>query len=88
MLNAFLFELNSDRTRQRITANVDSFLSDLMAAGGIVGKNVVCDLSNNSADTINNSQLIVDVFVIPVTCIEFIRFNVIVTKQGASFSRV
>ena len=88
MLNAFLFELNNDRTRQRITANVDSFLSDVMAAGGLVAKNVVCDSSNNTADVINNNQLVCDIYVQPPTVVEFILFRTIITKQGASFARV
>jgi hypothetical protein len=88
LLNAFLFELNNDRTRQRITADVDSFLSDVQAAGGLVDKKVVCDSTNNTADVINNNQLIVSIYLQPPTVVEFIQFQVVITKQGATFARV
>jgi phage tail sheath protein FI len=88
LLNAFLFELNNDRTRQRVTANVDSFLSDVQAAGGLIAKQVICDSSNNTADVINNNQMVVDVYVQPPTVVEFIHFRTIITKQGATFARV
>lgn len=88
LLNAFLFELNNERTRQRITANVDSFLSDVQAAGGLDGKQVICDLSNNTVDIINNNQLVVDVYVQLPQVIEFIQFRTIISKTGVAFARV
>jgi phage tail sheath protein FI len=88
MLNAFLFELNNDRTRQRVTANVDSFLSDLQAAGGLVNKSVICDSSNNGPEIINNNQMIVSIYVQPPTVTEFIQLQVIIQKSGATITRV
>lgn len=88
LLNTFLFELNDDRTRQRVTSNVDSFLSDVQASGGLVAKEVVCDDSNNTADVINNNQLICDIYVRPPTVIEFIRFRTILTKSGSTINRI
>lgn len=88
LLNTFLFELNDDRTRQRVTSNVDTFLSDVQASGGLVAKEVVCDDSNNTADVINNNQLICDIYVQPPTVIEFIQFRTVITKQGATITRI
>ena len=83
-LQAFLFELNTDRTRSRITSIVDSFLNGVQGAGGVTGYTVICDSSNNTPDVIDNNQLFCDIYVQPSRVIEFITLRTIITRTGVS----
>lgn len=83
-LQSFLFELNSDRTRQRITSIVGSFLNGVQGAGGLTGYSVVCDTTNNTPDVIDNNQLFCDIYVQPSKAIEFITLRTIITRTGVS----
>ena len=83
-LQSFLFELNNDRTRSRITSIVSSFLNGVQGAGGLTGYTVVCDTSNNTPDVIDNNQLFCDIYVQPTRVIEFITLRTIITRTGVS----
>lgn len=84
LLQSFLFELNTDRTRSRVTSLVGSFLNGVQGAGGLTGFSVVCDSSNNTADVIDNNQLFCDIYVQPTRVIEFITLRTIITRTGVS----
>jgi phage tail sheath protein FI len=87
-LQQFLFELNTDRTRQRITSIVDSFLNGVQSAGGLTGFKVVCDGSNNTSDVIDNNQLFCDIYVQPSRAIEFITLRTIITRTGVTITQI
>jgi len=93
-LRFFVFEPNSETTRFRITAMIDSYLDLLSAKGafqtelGDKGYQVVCDETNNLPATIDRNELHVDVFVKPSRSAEFIQLQVIITTTGASFNEL
>lgn len=94
-LKFFVFEPNNETTRFRVTAMLEQYL-DQMAAGGAFsqtdadpkGYKVVCDETNNTAQTIDNNELHVDVFVKPIRTAEFIQLQTIVTSTGTAFSEL
>lgn len=87
----FIFESNNDKTRLRIKSILDGFLGQVASGGGFntdidAGFKVIVDRTNNTPDVVANNQLIVDIFCKPITTIEFIQLNMIVTRSGISFS--
>jgi len=93
-LHSFVFEPNSENTRFRITAMIESYMDLLSAKGafqteaGDKGYSVICDETNNTAATIDRNELHVDVFVKPSRAAEFIQLQVIVTDSGANFNEL
>jgi hypothetical protein len=93
-LRQFVFEPNSEFTRFRITAMLDTYLDLLSAKGafqtelGDKGYLVVCDTTNNTPATIDRNELHVDVYVKPSRAAEFIHLNTIVTTTGVQFSEL
>ena len=93
-LKQFVFEPNSDLTRFRITAMLETFL-DLMSAKGAFqtelgdkGYKVVCDKSNNTPAVIDLNELRVDVYCKPSRSAEYIQLNVVVSSTGTQFSEL
>lgn len=84
----FLFELNTDKTRSRVFSVVDGFMSTVLAGGGVTDYQVVCNESNNTSETIDNGELVIDLALQPTRVIEYISLNVIVTRTGISFAEV
>lgn len=84
----FLFEPNNESTRLRVTDIIDSFLDTVVAGGGIVEKQVVCDDTNNTSQDIDNNLLNVDIYVQPAITIEFIQLQTIITRSGVSFAEL
>jgi len=87
-LQSFLFEPNSEKTRLRVYDIVDSFMKGVKAGDGVTKYEVVCDTTNNTPLTIDNNELIVDIYVQPTKTIEYIRMNVVITKTGVNFSEI
>jgi phage tail sheath protein FI len=93
-LRSFIFEPNSENTRFRVTAMIESFMDQLSAKGafqaelGDKGYKVVCDNTNNTPAVIDANELHVDVFVKPSRAAEFIRLNTIITTTGANFNEL
>ena len=93
-LRSFIFEPNSENTRFRITAMIESYMDTLSSKGafqteaGDKGYSVVCDETNNTAATIDAAELHVDIFVKPSRAAEFIQLQVIVTDSGANFNEL
>lgn len=84
----FLYELNTDRTRSRVFAIVDQFLSTVQAGGGLTAYKAVCDSTNNPSQVVDNNQLNVDIYVQPAKSIEFIQLQTIITRSGVNFNEV
>ena len=49
---------------------------------------IVCDERNNTGDTIDRNELIIDIYIKPVKAAEFILVNFIATRTGQSFSEL
>ena len=85
LLLSFLFELNTDKLRSRVTNIVDNFMRSVKSGDGVTAYQVVCNDTNNSALDIDNHLLNVDLYVQPAQSIEFIQMRVTVTRTGVSF---
>lgn len=85
-LQPFLFENNTEFVRENIESILNNYLDDIQLRGGLYDFLVTCDESNNTAQVIDNEQLIVDVFVKPVRVAEFIQLNTVITATGVEFN--
>ncbi len=87
-LNNSTFELNDEFTRLAIFNGVDSYMRQVQARRGVYEYQVVCDESNNTADIIDQNQLLCDVYIKPAKAAEFIRLQMVITTTGASFQEL
>jgi phage tail sheath protein FI len=84
------FEPNDDRLWERLSQSVASFLGTFWRSGGLAGARsseafyVVCDHTNNTAGTISNGEVHVEVGVALSTPAEFIVINLSQWSGGAS----
>lgn len=83
-LDAYRFELNTPSERSRVTTLIKGYMNGIMARLGVTSFQVVCDDSNNTPEDIDNYIMNVDLYVAPTRPIEYIQFNVIVTRTGAA----
>lgn len=83
MLVPFLFQNNTSTTRSTMLSTVDSFLSTIMAAGGIIAKSVVV-----KPDPDDSHLVYVNIKIIPAEAIEFIQVTTTVNRQNSTISSV
>jgi hypothetical protein len=81
--NGYLFEPNDQSTRKQLAGQIESALNDILSKRGVYDFLVVCDSSNNTASTIANNQLYVDVAIEPSRDVEFIYIPIALYNQGA-----
>jgi hypothetical protein len=85
-----LFEPNGERVWSEVSTRITRFLTDFWGGGGLKGRNaseaffVVCDASNNTAYTMQNGELHVEVGVALQTPAEFIIINVTQFAGGST----
>ena len=86
MLLNYLFELNNDKTRLRVSSTIDGYLRSV---NGLQNSPVVvCDKSNNTPYVIDSNELKIDIYIQPDKVIEVIKLNIVVTKSGVNFSEL
>lgn len=85
---AQLFEFNDEFTRSQFRNIVEPYLRDVKARRGVVDYRVVCDESNNTAEVIEQSQFVGDIYVKPARSINFIQLNFVAVRSGVSFQEV
>ena len=83
-----LFELNDEFTRAQFKNIVEPFLRSVQARRGIVDFLVVCDSTNNPAESIDRGEFYAEIFVKPTRSINFITLTFTATRSGASFSEL
>lgn len=79
---------NTAGLRARITTALTRYFEPRVAQGAYYSVTVVCDDSNNTPATIDQEELIIDVYVQPVRYAKVIRFNTIITPTGVTLSEV
>lgn len=84
----FVFEPNTKYTRDRVKATLDPYFQSIQAAGGLYDFLVVCDQRNNTAEVIDNNELVVDLYFKPVRTSEFILVNFYATRTDTNFSEL
>ena len=85
--NQYLFEPNDTITRNSITAQITSLMNALVSSRGIYDYLVVCDLTNNTAATIDANELHVDIAIEPEKAIEFIYIPLRIQNTGTIASQ-
>lgn len=83
-----LQEMNTDTVRRQLVSSCKGYLDALQNADAIYSSTVVCDKSNNTAVTANAGVLVLSVVIVPQIPIHEIQLDVIISKQGVSFSEV
>lgn len=84
----FVFEQNTVFTRNRLRAAIEPVLGFAKSNEGIYDYLIVCDERNNTPDTIDRNELIVDIYIKPVRVAEFILINFIATRTGQNFEEL
>ena len=82
----FVFEQNTIATRNNLLLQINPYLSTVQQQQGLYAFRVVCDDSNNTSTTIDNNQLIVDIYIQPTKTTEYIYLRFNVSATGASFA--
>lgn len=84
----FVFEPNTTFTRTRLVNTLNPIFNFAKSTEGVADYMIVSDKRNNTPDSIDNNELIVDIYIKPVRAAEFILVNFIATRTGASFNEL
>lgn len=87
-MKRFVFEPNTYITRSRIVGTLSPIFEQAKRTQGVYDYMIVCDERNNTGDTIDRNELIIDIYIKPVKAAEFILVNFIATRTGQSFSEL
>jgi len=81
-----LFEENNDATRASFLNSVEPYLRSVQGGRGITDFKVVCDNTNNSEDSINANEFTADIYIRPVSSINFIQLNFVSVRGSSAFT--
>ena len=84
----FVFEPNTLFTRKRVVTTISPVFDYAKATEGLYDFLIVCDERNNTPDSIDRNEMIVDIYLKPVRTAEFILVNFIATRTGQDFSEL
>ena len=87
-LKYFVFEPNTVFTRSRVVNTLQPIFANAKATDGVYDYLIVCDERNNTSETIDQNELVIDIYLKPVKAAEFILVNFVATRTGQSFSEV
>ncbi len=87
-LKYFVFEPNTAITRTRLLNTISPIFLEAKRTQGVYDYMIVCDERNNTSDSIDRNELIVDIYIKPVKAAEFILVNFIATRTGQEFSEL
>lgn len=81
-LQPFVFEPNTQFTRDNVNYLLSSFLENIQSRGGLYGFYVDTGSEINTPQVIDSNQMMVEVHVQPTRTAEFIRMSLIVQRTG------
>jgi hypothetical protein len=84
----FLFEQNTELTRQLFAGLITPLLRDIKGRQGIIDFYVDVGGSVNTPETIDAGELRANIFIKPVRSIRFINLNFIATRTSANFVEI
>ena len=84
----FVFEQNSEFTRQRLINTLTPLFERAKNNEGIFDYLIVCDERNNTPEVIDANELVVDIYIKPVRTAEFILVNFYATRTDANFEEI
>ena len=87
-LRFFVFEPNTEFTRTRLKNSITPIFELAKNTEGLYDYLIVCDERNNTPDSIDRSELNVDIYIKPVRAAEFILVNFIATRTGQNFQEL
>jgi hypothetical protein len=87
-LKYFIFEPNTEFTRTRVRNTITPVFEFAKNTEGLYDYLIVVDDRNNTPETIDQNQLIVDIYIKPVRTAEFILVNFIATRTGQDFQEL
>ncbi|NBP56002.1 hypothetical protein EBU71_05610 [bacterium] len=83
-----LFEQNDDATRAGFVNAVEPYLRAVQGQRGLTDFRVICDASNNPDAVVNANEFIADIYVRPISSINFIQLNFISVRGAAAFAEI
>lgn len=84
----FVFEPNTLLTRTRVVNTLRPIFENAKNTEGLYDYLIVCDERNNTADVIDQNELVVDIYLKPVRTAEFILVNFYATRTGTNFNEL
>jgi phage tail sheath protein FI len=82
--NTLVFEQNTQSTRNDFLSQVNPYLSSVQQREGVYEFKVVMDESNNTPQTIDNNQLIGQIWIKPTRTAEFISLDFNILPSSAT----
>jgi hypothetical protein len=83
--DTLVFEQNTVTTRNNFLAQVNPYLASVQQREGLTAFKVIMDESNNTPTTIDNNQLIGQIYLQPTRTAEFILLDFNILPTGATF---
>ena len=83
-----LFEENNQASRTNFVNTVEPYLRDVQARRGITDFRIVCDESNNPDNVVQANEFVCDIFVRPISSINFIQLNFVSVRGSVSFAEI
>jgi hypothetical protein len=83
--DTLVFEQNTAATRNNFLTQVNPYLASVQQRQGLTAFKVVMDESNNTPTTIDNNQLIGQIYLQPTKTVEFIILDFNILPTGATF---
>ena len=83
--DTLVFEQNTVTTRNNFLAQVNPYLASVQQRQGLTAFRVVMDETNNTPTTIDNNQLIGQIYLQPTRTVEFILLDFNILPTGATF---
>ena len=83
--DTLVFEQNTVTTRNNFLAQVNPYLASVQQRQGLTAFKVIMDESNNTPTTIDNNQLIGQIYLQPTKTVEFIILDFNILPTGATF---
>ena len=83
--DGFVFEQNTETTRNNFLAEINPYLSTVQQQQGLTSFQVVIDETNNTPDVIDNNQLVGQIYLQPTRTAEFIILDFNILPTGATF---
>lgn len=87
-LRQFVFEPNTSFTRTKVKTTILPVFDLAKNTSGLHDFLIVSDDRNNTNDTIEQNELVVDIYVKPVKTAEYILVNFIATRTGQDFQEL
>jgi len=83
--DTLVFEQNTVTTRNNFLSQVNPYLASVQQRQGLTAFRVIMDESNNTPTTIDNNQLIGQIYLQPTRTVEFILLDFNILPTGATF---